>query len=40
MSKTNNTLIENAKDLDIVMLMYSPLEYSDKYSMTSERLWN
>ena len=39
MSKTNNTLIENAKDLDIVMLMYSPLEYSDKYSMT-ERLWN
>ena len=39
MSKTNNTLIENAKDLDIVMLMYSSLEYSDKYSMT-ERLWN
>ena len=33
-------LIDNAEDLDIVMLMYNLLEYSDNYSMTSENLWN
>ena len=27
-SKINNTLIDNAEDLDIVMLMYNLLEYS------------
>ena len=27
-SKINNTLIDNAEDLDIVMLMYNFLEYS------------
>ena len=39
-SKINNTSIDNAKDLDIVMAMYNLLEYCDKYSMTSGSLWN
>ena len=38
-SKINSTLIDNAEDLDIVMLMYM-LEYSGNYSMTLESLWN
>ena len=33
-------MIANAEDLDIVIAMYNLLEYSNKYSMTSERLWN
>ena len=36
----NNTFIDNAEDLDIVMLMYNLLEYSGNYSMTSGNLWN
>ena len=39
-SKINNTFINNAEDLDIVMSMYNLLEYSDNCSMTSGRLWN
>ena len=39
-SKINNTLINNAKDIDIVMLMYNLLEYSENYSSTSRSLWN
>ena len=39
-SKINNTLIDMVEDLDIVMSMYSLLEYSDNYSMTSGTLWN
>ena len=39
-SKINNTFINNAEDLDIVMPMQNLPEYSDNYSMTSERLWN
>ena len=39
-SKINNTFVDNAKDLDIVMPMYNLLEYSDNYSMTSGSLWN
>ena len=39
-SKINSTLIDNGKDLDIVMPMYSLLEYSQSYSMTSGSLWN
>ena len=31
-SKINNTLIDNVEDLDIVMSMYSLLEYSKNYS--------
>ena len=37
--KINNTQIDNAKDLDVVMLMYNLLEYSDNYSKTSGILW-
>ena len=32
--------MDNEQDLDIVMLMYNLLEYSDSYSMTSGSLWN
>ena len=39
-SKINNTFIDNAEDLDIVMPIYNLLAYSDNYSMTSGRLWN
>ena len=31
-------LTENAEDLDLVMLMYNLLEYSDNHSMTSGSL--
>ena len=39
-TKINITLIDNALELDIVMLMYKLLEYSQNYSMTSANLWN
>ena len=39
-SKINNTFIVNAEVLDIAMLMYNLLEYSDNYSLTSSILWN
>ena len=39
MSKINNTQIDNAKDIDIVMPMYNLIEYSDNYSKTSGSLW-
>ena len=39
-SKVNNAFIDSAEDLDIVMPMYSLLEYSDNYFMTSGDLWN
>ena len=39
-SKINNTFVDNAGDLDIVMLMYNMLEISDNYFMTSETWWN
>ena len=39
-SKINNTFIDNAEDLVIVMPMYNLLEYSDNYSTTSGILWN
>ena len=34
-SEINNTQIDNAKDIDIVMSMYNLIEYSDNYSKTS-----
>ena len=40
MTKINNTLIDNAEDLDIVMPMYDLVEYSKNYSKTSGSLWN
>ena len=38
-SEINNTQIDNAKDIDIVMLMYNLIEYSDNYAKTTECLW-
>ena len=37
-SRINNTDIDNAQDIDIVMPMYNFIEYSDNYSKTSGSL--
>ena len=37
--KINYTQIDNAEYMDIVMLMYSLIEYSDNYSKTCGSLW-
>ena len=39
-SKINNTLINNAEDLDVVMSMYNLIEYSKSYRNTTGSLWN
>ena len=38
-SKINNTRIDNAEYIDIVMPMYNLIEYSDNYSKTTGSLW-
>ena len=38
-SRINNTDIDNAKDIDIVMPMYNLIEYSDNYAKTSASLY-
>ena len=38
-SKINNTQIDNAEYIDIVMPMYNLIEYSDNYSKTLGSLW-
>ena len=38
-NKINNEQIDNAEYIDIVMLMYNLIEYSDNYPKTSESLW-
>ena len=38
-SKINNTHIDDAEYIDIVMPMYHLIEYSDNYSKTSASLW-
>ena len=41
-SKRNNTQIDNvnnAKDIDVVMLTYNSIEYSDNYSKIAGSLW-
>ena len=38
-SEINNTQVDNAKDIDIVMPMYNLKEYSDNYAKTSGSLW-
>ena len=38
-SRINNTVIDNAPDIDIVMPMYKLIEYSDNYSKSSGSLW-
>ena len=37
-SEINNTQIDNAKDIDIVMPMYNLIKYCDNYSKTSGSL--
>ena len=39
-SKINNVLIENAEDLDVIMPIYSLLEYSKNYRKTTGGSWN
>ena len=38
-SEKNNTNIDTAKDIDVVMPLYDLLEYSDNYSKRSGSLW-
>ena len=38
-SEINNTQIDNAKDIDIVMPMYKLTEYSDNYAKATGSLW-
>ena len=38
-SEINNTQVDNAKDIDIVMPMYSLIECSDNYAKTTGSLW-
>ena len=38
-SEINNTRIDNAKGIDILMPMYNLVEYSDNYAKTSGSLW-
>ena len=38
-SKINNTQIDNAKDIDIVIPMYNLIEYSHNYAKTTGSLW-
>ena len=39
-SEINNTQIDNAKDIDVVMACsYNLIKYSDNYSKTTGRLW-
>ena len=38
-SRINNTDIDTAQDIDIVMPMYNLIEYSNNYSKTSGSLW-
>ena len=39
-SKINNTFIDDAEVIDMVMPMYNLLEYCDNYSMISRSFWN
>ena len=38
-SEINNTQVDNANNIDIVMPMYNLIEYSDNYAKTSGSLW-
>ena len=38
-SEINNTQIDNAKDIDIVMPMYNLIKYNDNYAKTSGIFW-
>ena len=39
LSETNNTQMDNAKYIDVIMAMYNLIEYSNNYSKTSGSLW-
>ena len=39
MSEINNTQVDNAKDIDVVMPIDNLKEYSDNYLKTSGSLW-
>ena len=39
-SKVNEVKIDKAEDLDVVIPMYSLLEYSKNYRETTDSLWN
>ena len=39
-SKINRVQIDNAEDLDVIMPMYTLLEYSKNYRKTTGNLWN
>ena len=38
-SEINNTQVDNAEDIDVIILIYNLIEYSDNYSKTSGSLW-
>ena len=38
-NEINNTQVDNAKEIDVVMPMYNLREYSDNYLKTSRSLW-
>ena len=38
-SEINDTQVDNAKDIDIVIPMYNLIEYSDNYAKTTGSLW-
>ena len=38
-TEINNTQIDNAKDLDVVMPMHNLIEYSDNYLWTTGNFW-
>ena len=38
-SEINNTQVDNAKDIDIVMPLYNLIAYTDNYAKTSGSLW-
>ena len=38
-SEINNTQVDSANDIDIVISMYNLIEYSDNYAKTSGSLW-
>ena len=38
-SEINNTQIDDTKDIDVVMSIYSLIKYSDNYSKIFESLW-
>ena len=35
----NNTQVDDAHDIDVVMPMYNLIEYTDTYSKTLRSLW-